>query len=283
MVLADAERLAIRRLLSKSVADQTLSPGPPLPRSHPSPALLAKLQLNVLALYEAAGNDLSAASKDRSGASGKASKTTLDDATAVTGDLRAYVDLGTSVAAALSYKWLGVDLGEGGVNLGRAVGWLQFSERSLRDVMKLPVLSTLGKRKGAKKQTPLSLEAAAISSFLVAYRRVNDKVPLDTDRSKGTLTVWNPQVSFQPVPNAPALMTAIPTGRAALALKPYMAPAPAFVARSDRYEQVGIGTAFLESSIEGLNLATTGENDVSDGGDSSPDDSQPYALSSGYY
>lgn len=33
---------------------ETITPGPPLPKSHPSPSLLAKLHLNVAALYESA-------------------------------------------------------------------------------------------------------------------------------------------------------------------------------------------------------------------------------------
>ena len=54
MSLADAQTLAIRKLLSKSAYDSTLSPGPPLPKSHPSPALLAKLYLECHALYSSA-------------------------------------------------------------------------------------------------------------------------------------------------------------------------------------------------------------------------------------
>ena len=45
-----AQALAIRKLLSKAAADSTVSPGPPLPRSHPSPRLVATLHLEASAL-----------------------------------------------------------------------------------------------------------------------------------------------------------------------------------------------------------------------------------------
>ncbi|CAD6901541.1 unnamed protein product [Tilletia controversa] len=56
LALADAQTLAIRKLLSPSVslAEDTITPGPPLPKSHPSPSLLAKLHLETCALYESA-------------------------------------------------------------------------------------------------------------------------------------------------------------------------------------------------------------------------------------
>ena len=56
LCLADANLLAIRRLLSRSlsVAHSTTTPGPPLPPSHPSPSLLSKLHLQVYAHYDEA-------------------------------------------------------------------------------------------------------------------------------------------------------------------------------------------------------------------------------------
>ena len=54
MALADAQNLAIRKLLSKAAFENTLTPGPPLPKSHPSPALVAKLHLECAALYATA-------------------------------------------------------------------------------------------------------------------------------------------------------------------------------------------------------------------------------------
>ena len=52
--MADAERLALRKLLSRAIMDIITSPGPPLPRTHPSPSLLAKMAINVHTLYDEA-------------------------------------------------------------------------------------------------------------------------------------------------------------------------------------------------------------------------------------
>ncbi|OBZ70590.1 pH-response regulator protein palC [Grifola frondosa] len=51
MALADAQTLAIRKLLSRAAFENTLTPGPPLPKSHPSPALVAKLHLECAASF----------------------------------------------------------------------------------------------------------------------------------------------------------------------------------------------------------------------------------------
>ena len=56
LCLAEAQTLAIRKLLSPSLslAVDTITPGPPLPKSHPSPSLLAKLHLFAASLFESA-------------------------------------------------------------------------------------------------------------------------------------------------------------------------------------------------------------------------------------
>ncbi|TFY69897.1 hypothetical protein EVJ58_g133 [Rhodofomes roseus] len=54
MALADAQTLAIRKLLSRAAFDSTITPGPPLPKSHPSPMLISKLHLECAALYTSA-------------------------------------------------------------------------------------------------------------------------------------------------------------------------------------------------------------------------------------
>ena len=54
MALADAQNLAIRKLLTRAAFESTVTPGPPLPKSHPSPALAAKLHLECAALYSSA-------------------------------------------------------------------------------------------------------------------------------------------------------------------------------------------------------------------------------------
>ncbi|KAN0062755.1 hypothetical protein ACQY0O_004950 [Thecaphora frezii] len=56
LALAEAQTLAIRKLVSPSIAHatDTITPGPPLPKSHPSPSLLAKLHLDAAAHFESA-------------------------------------------------------------------------------------------------------------------------------------------------------------------------------------------------------------------------------------
>lgn len=56
LALADAESLAVRKLLSPflSTSLDTITPGPPLPKTHPSASLLAKLNLNICQTYEQA-------------------------------------------------------------------------------------------------------------------------------------------------------------------------------------------------------------------------------------
>ena len=58
LAMADAHRLAVRKLQSPALAlaTDTLTPGPPLPAGHPSPALLAKLHLHTASLYEQAAS-----------------------------------------------------------------------------------------------------------------------------------------------------------------------------------------------------------------------------------
>ncbi|KAK0567947.1 hypothetical protein OC844_000037 [Tilletia horrida] len=73
--LADAQALAIRKLLSPSVAlaEDTITPGPPLPKTHPSPSLLAKLHLETCALYESAEQLARLAGSKRAGTAGNSS------------------------------------------------------------------------------------------------------------------------------------------------------------------------------------------------------------------
>lgn len=122
LALADAERLAIRRLLSRSVMDRHTTPGAGLPKSHPSPALLAKLQLNVHALYAAARDSLSLVTVG-SGAVAE-----------VSGALRDYLDDGRHFALGLGYKWLGIDAGEQSNRTAEGIGWLGLARESLKAV-----------------------------------------------------------------------------------------------------------------------------------------------------
>ncbi|CBQ69211.1 conserved hypothetical protein [Sporisorium reilianum SRZ2] len=74
--LAEAQALAIRKLLSPSVgkAVDTVTPGPPLERGHPSASLLAKLHLSVVEEMESAVGLLRTVSEKGRGGRGKGRK-----------------------------------------------------------------------------------------------------------------------------------------------------------------------------------------------------------------
>lgn len=72
--LAEAQALAIRKLVSPSVgkAVDTVTPGPPLEKGHPSASLLAKLHLNVVEELESATGLLKTVGDKSKSASGSA-------------------------------------------------------------------------------------------------------------------------------------------------------------------------------------------------------------------
>lgn len=73
--LAEAQALSIRKLVSPSVAKavDTVTPGPPLEKGHPSPSLLAKLHLNVVEELESAVGLLKTVAEKGKGGSGRGS------------------------------------------------------------------------------------------------------------------------------------------------------------------------------------------------------------------
>lgn len=109
MALADAQGLAIRKLLSRATSESAITPGPPLPKSHPSPALLAKLHLECAEMYAGARVLV---------------KTPGDD---VRQDLRKYLAERAAWHKIQGLKWLGVDAGEAGRG-GEAVGFLKWAK-----------------------------------------------------------------------------------------------------------------------------------------------------------
>lgn len=174
LMLATANLLAIRRLLSRSIAlaHTSATPGPPLPPSHPSPSLLAKLNLHVYTLLDSARSLCKAAHKSSSSSIGE-----------VTPDLRRVLSDGRSLAQARSYKWLGVDCGENGgrAKAGEAVGWLTLAKATLDEVAgknegfrKLKV--NKGKKVGQAGKDAVAREADSVAVFLHAYKKVNDTV-----------------------------------------------------------------------------------------------------------
>ncbi|KAF8198069.1 hypothetical protein BJ912DRAFT_922770 [Pholiota molesta] len=146
MSLADAQTLAIRRLLSKSAYESNIAPGPPLPKSHPPPALLAKLHIECASLYS------SARLLAKTPASSKSPS-----------DLRHYLANQATLHNALSHKWLGVDAGEkgGAEKGGEAVAFLQWAKKELdeiKDTGKLPSLGQSRKEEEERWKTTIKDE-----------------------------------------------------------------------------------------------------------------------------
>ncbi|KAI6040240.1 BRO1-like domain-containing protein [Pisolithus marmoratus] len=216
MALADAQALAVRKLLSLSAYESTLSPGPPLPKSHPSTALLAKLHLECTSLYTSArslaltpGNvraTRNAASESRIGVSGE-----------ITSELTRHLTDEAAFHSALAHKWLGVDAGESGVATkgGEVVGFLAWAKHELDDLCG-SIKGTLlrkdrmsGEDRRAKKER-VTRELENVKVFLLHYKKMNDSL------------------TFQPVPKQSDLQTRIPAGRLAVSPKPYEPPFPAF-------------------------------------------------------
>ncbi|KAJ7505496.1 BRO1 domain-containing protein [Mycena galericulata] len=193
--LADAQTLAIRKLMSKSAYDSNVTPGPPLPKSHPSPALISKLHLECSSLYSSART---LAKTPSSAGKGKAKSGSSADGEVST-DLRRFLSEETAFHDAMARKWLGVDAGEnGGTDRGGdAVGFLIWAKKELEDM------------KG-RKTDRISDELDSVNVFLKHYKKVNDSL------------------HFQPVPKQSDLQARIPTGRLALTAKTFVPPQPAF-------------------------------------------------------
>jgi len=193
--LADAERLAIRRLLSRSAMDRHANPGAGLPKSHPSPALLAKLELNVHHLYSSAKDAFKLAS----------------GVGEISSSLRSYVSEGRQVALGRGYKWLALEAGEQASQNGEAIGWLGLAREALKAVCGGPVLAVRNgslKNDWARKKAKIEQELEEIQKFLKAYEQLNRTV------------------TFEPIPAGATLLTRVPGGRAALSMKPYTMPPP---------------------------------------------------------
>ncbi|KAG8813461.1 hypothetical protein FRC17_001574 [Serendipita sp. 399] len=198
--LAEAQMLAIRKLMSKSAYDSTLTPGPPLPKSHPSPKLIAKLSLDALENYASA---LSLAKGARGGLQGN---------TEVTKDLTRWLGDEMTLMSALSHKWLGVDAGEQSSTPGKAgesVGFLQWAKSEL-ETLKDGGHGISGLRRKEKRKQRVVEEISSTISFLSHYKKLNDTL------------------HFESIPPVATLQSLIPTGTAAVTMKPFVPPSPAF-------------------------------------------------------
>ncbi|WAQ87657.1 hypothetical protein PtA15_8A563 [Puccinia triticina] len=193
--LADAERLAIRRLLSRSAMDRHANPGAGLPKSHPSPALLAKLELNVHQLYSTAKDAFKLAS----------------GAGEISSSLRNYVSEGRQVALGRGYKWLALEAGEQASQNGEAIGWLGLARKAMKAVCSGSVLAVRNgslKNDWARKKEKVEQELEEIDKFLKAYEQLNRTV------------------TFESIPAEATLLARVPGGRAALSMKTYVMPSP---------------------------------------------------------
>lgn len=174
MALADAQTLAIRKLLSRSTYDSTVTPGPPLPKSHPSPALIAKLHLECASLYSSARS----LAKNLSKSKGKGSSSSIDGEVAA--DLRRYLSDEGSFHGALARKWLGVDAGENGGTAkgGDAVAFLVWAKKDLEDLKDSGRGLGIGKDKEKKerRKDKVTEELESVTVFWKHYKKVNDTV-----------------------------------------------------------------------------------------------------------
>ncbi|KAG5640189.1 hypothetical protein DXG03_000647, partial [Asterophora parasitica] len=212
MALADAQSLAIRKLLSKAAFESNIAPGPPLPRSHPSPALIAKLHLECASWYSSALSLVKAtgARKRPSSASPEAGSGEVST------ELRRYLADQTALHGALARKWLGVDSGEkgGSDKGGEAVGYLAWAKKDLEELKddKKGFNISRGGDKDVRERLKEKItdELEGVNLFYKYYKKSNDSL------------------HFQPVPTQAELQARIPSGIMAIGAKPCTPPTPAF-------------------------------------------------------
>lgn len=195
MALGEAQALAIRKLLSKSAYDGIVTPGPPLPKSHPPPGLVAKLHLECSSLFSSARSLVKTASGSKSKTKFKPSfgknKGTDDDANEgsvedITPELKRYLADEATLHYALATKWLGVDCGEsGGLDrAGQAVGYLQWAKKELEELkdgtksgINLPGIGSENERKAReRRKATVAKELETVTVFLKHYINMNDTV-----------------------------------------------------------------------------------------------------------
>ncbi|KAG6816584.1 hypothetical protein H0H87_004885 [Tephrocybe sp. NHM501043] len=210
MALADAQTLAIRKYLSKAAFDSNVAPGPPLPASHPSPSLIAKMHLECASLYS------SARSLVKTLGTRKRPSSAPESSGEVSAELRKYLADQAALHSALAHKWLGVEAGEkGGTQRGGdAVGFMAWVKKELQDMKdsEKGISITRGGEKDIKDQLKQKIadELESVNVFYKYYKRVNDSI------------------HFQPIPTQADLQAKIPAGIMVVGAKPYVPRAPAF-------------------------------------------------------
>ncbi|KAG6375505.1 hypothetical protein JVT61DRAFT_3064 [Boletus reticuloceps] len=279
MALADAQSLAIRKLLSKAAFESTLSPGPPLPKSHPSTALIAKLHLDCAALYSSARTLAMSSSKSSltsglKASFGSTSKSQNDvgargGSGEVSTDLLKYLERESKFHTAIAHKWLGVDAGETAKpgKGGEAVGFLKWVQQELEDLHTPRLSKGLGIGRDAAKgrdhdgrKARIEKELKSVKVFLDHYRKLNDSLIFDS------------------VPKPSGLQTLIPEGRMAVTAKPYVFPDPAFGPGSKGYQTRSRTRNRIQESedetlgIEALRIGQANNNRYGTVDDDSSDD-----------
>ena len=299
MALADAQLLSIRKLLSSAVseANDFDTPGPPLPKGHPSASLLAKLYLNVAALYESASSlamtvskkssssmpdtrklgldardDRAAGSSGARGGNGLAGKLVgkLKDTTSsssgsgsdeVGAVLLKYLSASAYVAKAIAYKWLAIDAGENGERVGDAITFLRLAADEIQTKKErfTGLSATSGGKKGKSSRMELKTIQEQESRNIQHWLKAYMKL--------------NDTVTFQPVPPASDLHSKIPAGRSVLNAKPFQPPEPKFGPRpGDRRD------GSFDAVVQGLSDARLG-----DGASPNPSTPSKYAGANAYY
>ena len=183
------------------MAQATITPGPPLPHSHPSPSLLAKLYLNVYQLYNSArslaksvgtssasgtkSNLINTFKRDKSTFPSSSTSSTSskieESSESISQEFRNYLSDGRAFSSSLAYKWLGVDAGEFGNKTGESIAWLNLAKTGLLGLRnKAKTVLPLPMRKGtferSRRKDRLVEEIDDIDAFLKAYNRMNDTV-----------------------------------------------------------------------------------------------------------
>ncbi|KAG8906663.1 hypothetical protein FRB99_006364 [Tulasnella sp. 403] len=206
LALADSSQLAIRKLMTRSAYDSTLTPGPPLPKTHPPTSLLAKLYVNASSLYTTASSLINTSSASSSS----------NDHSEIIPALRRYLSDERDFTTAMAYKWFGVDAGEAPGRCGHSITYLKLSKAQLEALkeskLKVPVgiNSKANKEQKASKKDRLHDELETVKVFLKYYQKMNDSV------------------HFLPIPSESEIKSSVPDGRSAVHPKPFQPPAPAF-------------------------------------------------------
>ncbi|KAG6891493.1 hypothetical protein C0992_005632 [Termitomyces sp. T32_za158] len=238
MALADAQTLAIRKYLSKAAYDSNIAPGPPLPSSHPSPNLIAKMHLECATLYSSARSIVKTIGARKRPSSAPSTGE-------VSADLRKYLADQTALYSALAHKWLGVEAGEkGGTQRGgEAVGFMTWAKKELQELKNgsKSIKLARGGDKDIKDDLKQKIvdELESVEVFHRYYKKINDSL------------------HFQPIPTQADLQAKVPAGVMAIAAKPYLPRPPAFGPGSVAHIQAQTETLALDEDKSRTALGDT--------------------------